>query len=162
MIESPEAVRDREDRYRMYTAVKEGLRVIDDVKSNTQSVQLPPRVREDWLNFDSTDAGGGGEGIYATAGTPAGGSTYASSQNFQTATPRQRTSRIPPPSPAPVAPGPSPGAYSPGAGRSRQPPARPPPSGRPEPPRIGGSSSTYQLANSYANICQSHSYYTYS
>ena len=155
MAESPEAVRDREDRYRMYTAVKEGLRVIDDVKSNTQSVQLPPRVRDDWLNFDSTDtgfnSGSGGDGIYATAGTPAGFG-FAPSPNAQMAVPRQRTSRMlqPPPSPAPAKPGPS--AYSPGAGGGKQPPSRPPPPSRPEPPRIGGSHSTYQLANSYDNV----------
>lgn len=147
MAESPEAVRAREEKFKMYTAIKEGLRVIDEVKSNTHSVQLPPRVRDDWLNFENTDGAGGGEGVYAMAGQPGGGYGFGASQNTAMATPRQRTSRLQAPiSPAPAAPGP---VYNnSGSSGARQPPSRPPPPSRPDqppPPQVRNSSSTYQM-----------------
>lgn len=58
MAESMETQTRREDTLRMYEAMKEALKIVGDVATNTVTTPMPPPVKDDCMlggnNFNST------------------------------------------------------------------------------------------------------------
>ncbi|CAH8569069.1 unnamed protein product [Dicrocoelium dendriticum] len=85
MQESDSEKQRREELTRMYEALKEAMTIIRDVVSSTQSVPLPPPVKDDWLETEVLSASG-------------------SARRQQLSSPGRSHRAITPPPPNPVAP----------------------------------------------------------
>ncbi|KAM7540128.1 hypothetical protein Aperf_G00000032930 [Anoplocephala perfoliata] len=73
MSESLEMQTRREETLRMYEALKEALRIVGEVATNTVSTPMPPPVTDDWMHSTTSHLGESGSSSSSLFPNPSGG-----------------------------------------------------------------------------------------